>query len=74
MNVQLRYLVIAPAIAIFISVCAGSCQPVYQPVSDAARLMKEKQDMADFEALQKEREVERMSDQEILKGVVYEPN
>ena len=76
-NLKLRHLAAIPLIVFFVTACATRCtelQPAAGKGISAAALMKEKQDMADFEALQREREMERMSDKELARGIVYEPN
>ena len=45
---------------------------LYQNETSQQRLMREKQNAADFAVLQAEKAYERMSDKERMKGVVYE--
>ena len=77
-NLKIRHLLAIPAIVIAVTACANRCtEPVparslYQNETGRQRLMREKQDEADFAVLQAEKTYERMSDKERMKGVVYE--
>lgn len=79
MNViKLRHLLTMIAIAAATTACANRCtEPVptaglYQHETEAQRLVREKQDLADFAVLELEKAYERMSDNERMMGVVYE--
>lgn len=77
-NLKMRHLLAIPAIVIAVTACANRCtEPVparslYQNETGRQRLMREKQDEADFAVLQAEKAYKRMSDKERMKGVVYE--
>lgn len=76
--IKLRHLLMIFAIAAATTACANRCtEPVpaaglYQHETEAQRLIREKQDAADFAALEAEKAYERMSDNERMSGVVYE--
>lgn len=77
-NLKLRHLLMPVLIAAAVTACANSCTApapaagLYQNETEAQRLMREKQDAADFAAMQAEKAYERMSDTERMSGVVYE--
>ncbi|OSI09299.1 hypothetical protein [Neisseria zoodegmatis] len=77
-KIKLRELLMISVIVMVITACANRCtepQPVrsyFEHETPEQRLMREKQDAADFEALQAEKAYERMSDEERMRGVVYE--
>ncbi|MDO1509974.1 MULTISPECIES: hypothetical protein [unclassified Neisseria] len=77
-NLRMRHLLAPVLIVMLATACANRCtepQPArsyFKDETPAQRLMREKQDAADFEALQAEKAYERMSDEERMKGVVYE--
>ena len=77
-NLKIRHLLAIPAIVIVVTACANRCtdpvpaRSLYQNETARQRMMREKQDEADFAVLQAEKAYERMSDKERMKGVVYE--
>lgn len=77
-TLKLRHLLYPVLIVAAVTACANRCtEPapalsLYQHETAAQRLMREKQDAADFAALQAEKAYERMSDKEKMRGVVYE--
>ncbi|WP_107878545.1 hypothetical protein [Neisseria animaloris] len=77
-KIKLRELLMISVIVMVITACANRCtepQPVrsyFEHETPEQRLMREKQDLADFAALQAEKAYERMSDEERMRGVVYE--
>ena len=77
-NLKMRHLLAIPAIVIAVTACANRCtEPVpawslYQSETSQQRLMREKQNAADFAVLQAEKAYERISDKDGMKGVVYE--
>lgn len=76
--IELRHLLMMFAIAAATAACANRCtEPVpaaglYQHETEAQRLVRERQDLADFAVLEMEKAYERMSDTERMIGVVYE--
>lgn len=77
-NLRMRHLLAPVLIVMLATACANRCtepQPVrsyFKDETPAQRLMREKQDAADFAVLQTEKAYERMSDEERMRGVVYE--
>lgn len=76
-NLKMRHLLMPVLIVAAVTACANRCtEPVpatlFKNETSSQRLMREKQDMADFAVLQAEKMYERMSDEERMKGVVYE--
>ena len=75
--IKLRHLLTMFAIAAATAACANRCtEPVpaagLYHETEAQRLVREKQDLADFAALEMEKAYERMGDNERMSGVVYE--
>lgn len=76
-GLKMRHLLAIPLIVFVVTACATRCaelQPAASRLIHVPDLMKAHQDQADFEALQREREMERMSDKERARGIVYEPD
>ncbi len=77
-NLKLRHLLMPVLIVAAVTACTNRCtEPVpaaglYQHETEAQRLVREQQDLADFAALELEKAYERMSDNERMSGVVYE--
>lgn len=77
-NLRMRHLLAPVLIVMLVTACANRCtepQPVrsyFEHETPEQRLMREKQDLADFAAIQAEKAYERMSDEERMRGVVYE--
>lgn len=77
-NIKLRHVLMIPAIVIVVTACANRCtEPkpaygIYQNETPEQRAVREQQDLADYAVLQLEKAYERMSDNERMRGVVYE--
>lgn len=77
-NLRMRHLLAIQTIVFIVAACANRCsEPVparefFKQETSQQRLMREKQDFADYAALQMEKLYERMSDEERMNGGVYE--
>lgn len=76
-GLRMRHLLAIPLIVFLITGMATRCtelQPAANRLVHVPDLMKAHQDLADYETAKRALEMERMSDKELARGIVYEPN
>lgn len=61
------------ALAVILPACTTTeTEPVYQHETEAQRIIREQQDAADFAVIELENTYARMTDEERMRGIVYE--